>query len=77
MIWQQLIVLAVSYVISVVTRPKPQNAKPQAWDTTKLPKSAEGTPQAIDFGTCWSEEWMVLGSANFTTQAIQKKNGKK
>lgn len=75
--WIQLAMLAVSLVISYVMRPRPVAPKPAAFEDIQIPQSAEGTAQAMDFGTVWTTDWMVLGTANFRTEAIKKKAGKK
>lgn len=75
--WLQVALLVVSFIISYALRPKPQTPKPPAFEDIDIPQSAEGTPQAMDFGTVWSKDWMVLGVANYRTEAIRRKVKKK
>lgn len=73
--WPAIIMFVVSLVVSYALS-RPQNAKPAAFDDMQIPQSAEGTAQAMDFGTCWATDWMVLGTANFETRAIRKRASK-
>lgn len=69
--------LVASYAITSLTARRPPNAKPVALTDFEFPQAAEGTPQAIIFGDCWTNDWMVLWYGNYQTQAIRKKGGKK
>lgn len=73
--WVQIAMLVVSFIISYVLS-RPANVKAAAFDDIQIPQSAEGTAQAMDFGTCWTPDWMVLGTANFRTRAIRKRPSK-
>ena len=77
MFWVQLGLLAVSLIVSYALRPKSQRPKPPAFEDIDIPQSAEGTAQAMDFGTVWSGDWMVLGVANYRTEEIKRKVSKK
>ncbi len=77
MAWVQIAILVVSLVVSYAMRPKPTTPKPPAFEDIDIPQSAEGTAQAMDFGTVWSPDWMVLGVANYRTEAIRRKVPKK
>lgn len=54
---------------------KPQNTKPAALEDFDFPQAQEGTPQAVFFGDCWTDGWMVLWHGNYRTKKITK--GKK
>lgn len=72
-----LVLMVVSYAIQYAMRKPPAIPKPAAFEDINIPQSAEGTAQAMDFGTVWTKDWMVLGTANFRTEPIKKKGGKK
>lgn len=71
--------LIASYVISsLVARPKRTAAPtPATEEEFDFPQADEGTPQAIVFGDCWLNGWMVLWHGNYRTVAIKTKGGKK
>lgn len=54
---------------------KPQTQKPAALEDFDFPQAEEGTPQAVFFGDCWTQGWMVLWYGNYRTTKI--KAGKK
>lgn len=64
----------VSYVTS--KNNSPQKQKPVALEDFEFPQIEEGTPQAVTFGDCWTEDWMVLGVGNYGTIKIDTKSGK-
>lgn len=72
-----IILLVASVVISAALMPKVQPPKPAAFDEFDFPQADEGTPQAVTFGDCWSEDWMVLGIGNYRTTSIKGDDGKK
>lgn len=72
----QVIILIASLIISYVTAPKPQNAKPAALSDFDFPQFDEGTPQAVIFGDCWCPDWFVLGYGDFRTTPIHADGGK-
>ena len=37
-----------------------------------FPQVAEGTPQCVFFGDCWTEDWQVLAYGNYRTTEIKK-----
>lgn len=71
------VLMVASYAISASMVRKPQNAKPAAMNEFEFPQAAEGTPQAIIFGDCWTDDWFVLWYGNFRVEPITKKAGKK
>lgn len=74
--WPQIFALVFSYVVSVLTAPKPQNAKPVAFSDVGLPQTAEGSPQIWVFGDVWIGDWTVLGAGDWRVAAIRTKSGK-
>lgn len=50
--------------INTETRP------PEAFSEIDFPQADEGTPQAVFFGECWTQDWMVLGVGNYRTTPI-------
>ena len=72
-----LIVLIISIIVQIALAPKPQVPKPATFDDFDFPQAAEGTPQAVIFGDCWTASWMVLTYGNYRTTEIRKSGGKK
>ena len=70
-----LVFLVVSTAIQAILV-KPVNQKPAALEDFDFPQADEGTPQAVFFGDCWTEGWMVLWYGNMRTTKIKSK-GKK
>jgi hypothetical protein len=64
-----LISLVASYAIQALLV-KPQNQKPASLEDFDFPQAEEGTPQAVFFGDCWTEGWMVLWYGNYRTTKI-------
>lgn len=54
---------------------KPQTQKPAALEDFDFPQFDEGTPQAVFFGDCWTNGWMILWYGNYRTSKVKK--GKK
>jgi hypothetical protein len=75
--WVYLALVVVSYYIQAALAPKPRAPKPAALEDFEFPQAEEGTPQAVIFGDCWTESWMVLSVGNFRTDKIKKSTGKK
>lgn len=69
-----LIFTVASYVLQALLV-KPQQIKPAALEDFDFPQAEEGTPQAVFFGDCWTDGWMVLWYGNYRTRKIKK--GKK
>lgn len=70
--WPQIAILIVSAVISYATRRKTAAPKASTLDDFNFPQGTEGTAQIEVFGTCWVDDWMVLGVGNFRTSPIRK-----
>lgn len=77
MAWVALAMAVASIAISVFMAPKPASPKPATFDDMNIPQINEGTPQAVFFGTVWTEDWMVLWTGNFRTSPVKAKQGKK
>lgn len=72
-----IIQLVAAALISAALAPKVRPPKPAAFDEFDFPQAEEGTPVAVFFGDCWSEDWMVLGVGNYRNEAINVSGGKK
>lgn len=72
-----IILLVASIVISAALAPKVQPPAPEAFEDIDFPQAEEGTPQAVTFGDCWSEDWTVLAVGKYRTEAIERSGDKK
>ncbi len=72
--WALIAMVAATAVQALLV--KPQQAKPQSLEDFDFPQVDEGTPQAVYFGDCWTDGWMVLWYGNYKTTKIKSK-GKK
>jgi hypothetical protein len=71
-----LVLMVASYAIqAILVKPQPPQA-PTSLEDFDFPQADEGTPQAVYFGDCWTEGWMVLWYGNYRTTKIKSK-GKK
>lgn len=76
--WDTAIYLMIaSFVISAALAPKVQAPQPEAFSEIDFPTADEGTPQAVIFGDCWSDDWTVLTVGMYSTQPIPPADGKK
>lgn len=62
--------------VAMQNQPGSPKQKPVALEDFDFPQAEEGTPQAVTFGDCWTEDWMVLGVGNYRTEKIKTKSGK-
>ena len=69
--------LVASYALTSLTARKPPNAKPAALEDFDFPQIDEGTPQAIIFGDCWCDDWMVLWYGNLEVEPFKSSSGGK
>jgi len=76
-IYWAIAMMVASYLISVATMPKQQGALPTAFEDIDFPQADEGTPQAVFFGDCWTEDWMVLAVGNYKVDEIHNAGSKK
>lgn len=74
-VWYIVWIVA-SYYINQALAPKPEKAKPAAFDDWDFPQFDEGTSQAVVFGDCWTPDWFVLWYGNYRTKSIKTKSGK-
>jgi hypothetical protein len=70
-IWTAIIYIAISLFINYSLQPKAQVQPPAAFEDFDFPQADEGTPQAVIFGDCWSEDWMVLAVGNYRNTEIR------
>lgn len=79
--WDDLIIAAVmliaSYAIQALTQTKQNTEKPKAITEFEFPQTAEGTPQAVIFGDCWSPDHQILWYGNYKVEEIRQKSGGK
>lgn len=73
--WALIAMVASVAIQAILVRP--QQVKPSALEDFDFPQVEEGTPQAVYFGLCWTDGWMVLWYGNFRTSKIKAKGGKK
>jgi hypothetical protein len=75
--WDTAIYMMIaSIVISVALAPKAQVQPPSAAEDFEFPQVDEGTPQAVFFGDCWTEDWLVISTGHYRTEEIRVKGGK-
>lgn len=72
-----IVLLVASIIISAALAPKVQPRPPEAFEDIEFPQADEGTPQAVTFGDCWSEDWTVLAVGKYRTEPIRGGGGKK
>jgi hypothetical protein len=66
-----LVFLVASVAIQAILVKTP-STKPAALEDFDFPQVNEGTPQAVFFGDCWTDGWMVLWYGNYRTSKITK-----
>ena len=69
--------LVASYALTSSAAKTPPPAKPAAVTDFEFPQAAEGTPQCVIFGDCWTEDWVVLWYGNFIVDPIVSRTGGK
>lgn len=77
MFWVQLILLVVSYIVSVATAPKPPQPKPAALEDFDIPLAEEGRAIPVVFGTVILKSPSVMWYGDLRTSAIKESSGKK
>ncbi len=75
--FQGLIYLIASFLITYALTPKQQPPTPTAFEDIDFPQVEEGTPQCVIFGDVWIPDWQVLAVGNYRTEPIRSKGGKK
>lgn len=66
--WAFIFLVASFAIQSLLVRP--QSQPPASLADFDFPQAEEGTPQAVFFGDCWTDGWMVLWYGNFRTTKI-------
>lgn len=74
--WAYLIIMIISLIVAIAMAPKAAVPIPASFDDFEFPQFEEGTGQAVFFGDCWTEDWMVIGLGNFRTTSVYTKSGK-
>lgn len=74
--WIQLVIMIVSLIIQLVTRPHPQKPPAATLNDVNIPTIAQGTPIPVVFGDVRINNWMVLWYGNLRNSPI-KSGGKK
>lgn len=72
-----LVMLVASYAITALTQTKTATEKPKSITDFEFPQSAEGQPQAVIFGDCWSPDHQILWYGNYRNSPIRTKSKKK
>lgn len=69
--------LIVAFAITALTSrgAKSQQTLPTPFKDFKFPVPDEGTPQAVIFGDCWTNDWQVLWVGNYRTDTIHAQGG--
>lgn len=75
--WVQLIILVVSYIVSVALAPKPPVPKPAALEDFDIPLAEEGRAVPVVFGGVILKSPSVMWYGDLRTTPIQTKGGKK
>lgn len=71
--WALLFMVASSVLKAFLV--KPQKNDPASLEDFDFPQIDEGTSQAVFFGDCWTDGWMILFFGNLRSTKI--KAGKK
>lgn len=74
--WIQLVIMIVSLIIQLVTRPHPQKPPAATLNDVNIPTIAQGTPICVVFGDVRLNNWMVLWYGALRNSPI-KSGGKK
>lgn len=68
--WALILLVASSLLQSLTI--KKSETKQTSLDDFDFPQVDEGTPQAVFFGDCWTDGWIVLWYGNFRSTKIKK-----
>ena len=77
MFWVQLILLVVSYIVSVALAPKPPQPKAAALEDFDIPVAEQGRPISVVFGTVILKSPNVMWYGDLSTTPIKSSSGKK
>lgn len=72
-----LVMMVASYAITALTQNKTAKEKPKSITDFEFPQSADGQPQAVIFGDCWSPDHQILWFGNYRNSEIKQTQAKK
>jgi hypothetical protein len=75
-VWEYLIVLVISALVSAALAPKPPNAEPPELSDVDAPTAEEGKPIPVVFGTVMLSGPNVLWYGDLRTTPIKSDSGK-
>lgn len=67
-----LVMLVASFALQALSSQKHSTEKPKSITDFQFPQSAEGQPQAVIFGDCWSVDHQILWFGRFRNSEIRK-----
>lgn len=70
--WVALVVMIVSLIIQLVTRPHQHKPVAATLGDVQIPTIDQGTPVAVPFGEVWADNWMVLWYGDLRNTPIKK-----
>lgn len=70
-----LVMLIASFAITALTTKAQKPDKPDSITDFQFPQTAEGQPQAVVFGDCWSPDHQILWYGNYRNSPIQQGAG--
>jgi len=76
MVWNYIIIWAITSLISYALSPKPQTQKPEGLEDVEVPSVEEGKPIPVIFGRMKVAPF-VSWYGDFSTKAIKAEGGKK
>lgn len=73
-----LVMMVASYAITaLMTKGTNNTQRPQSITDFEFPQAAEGQPQAVIFGDCWSPDHQILWYGNYRNSEIRQTQSKK
>lgn len=72
----QLIIFAVSALLTILLAPKPPKAKPNVMDSKSFPLAEEGSPIPVVIGKYIVEQPNMVWYGDLDTEAVETKSGK-
>lgn len=73
--WEQILILVISLLVSYFLAPTPQTQKPASLDDFDIPSADEGKELGVVFGTVWIKSSNCLWYGDLKSTAI-KSGGK-
>jgi hypothetical protein len=77
MVWNWVLQLVISLVLSYVLRPEPQTSPPPSLEDVQAPVAEEGKAIPVVFGRCHARDSNVVWYGDFRTSEIRRSGGKK